>query len=606
MLQLLGFTDWLVFGCLTLLLIGGGFWAGRKKKDAEEYFMAGRSLRWWSVAGSIYGANVSLSQIIGMLGIGYSIGFAQSHYEILAIPAILLLCYIFIPVYRRRGVFTLSSYLEHRYDKTARLIYSISIIGIILILLVGGLYIGSRQLGLLFNTGDFHFTYLQGILLIAFISCLLITWGGMSSLVITENIISLLMVSSLILVGWLTLSREEIGGIMGLLHLDKGPMGQHKMTLYLPSDHKDLPWTGVFSGLLVLQGFFWTTNQFEVQRVLSARSNRDAQMGALLAGLFKLTIPFFSIAAGVAAAYLFKHTWHLEGVKPDDAFLILMSKVVPAGTGLYGWILAGLTAAIFSSIYSMLNAASTLITVDIYREYFYREATDRQMVKAGRWSVIILTAVAAVLAYLTFSPTSTGNFFLDLSRNTSYLKPGIVAVFFWGVISRKIHPASAVPVLVLSPILSAGAEGLYAFISDTFPGVQQYLGTELNFMHRVMLVFIACVLLQALISRRLNRVGKGPSAVNSLDVLTHSRTWFKPIVWFLLIQVSGCLFILWGLNAMWVAWPAAIGTFLLFIPALLKKEEIQMNSQEISTSKSVHLFAGLLSAVTIWILYYFY
>ena len=606
MLQLLGPIDWLVFGALVLLLIAGGVWAGRKKKNAEEYFMAGRSLRWWSVAGSIYGANVSLSQIIGMLGIGYSIGFAQSHYEILAIPAILLLCYIFIPVYRRRGVFTLSAYLAHRYGATARLIYSLSIIGIILILLVGGLYIGSRQLGLLFNTAQFHFSYLQGIVLIAIISCCLIVWGGMSSLVVTENIISLLMVSSLILVGWFTLSREEIGGLTGLLQLDKGVAGQNKMTLYLPSHHPDLPWTGVFSGLLVLQGFFWTTNQFEVQRVLSARTNRDAQLGALLAGMLKLTIPFFSIAAGVAAAYLFKHTWHLEGVKPDDAFLILMSKVVPAGSGLYGWILAGLTAAIFSSIYSMLNAASTLITVDVYQQYVHKAASDQQMVRAGRWSVVVLTALAALLAFFTFTPTSSGNFFLELSRNTSYLKPGIVAIFFWGVISRKIHPASAVPVLILSPILSVGVELVYAVASNSFPSLQVTFGAQLNFMHRVMLVFIGCVVLQWLISKRLNILKGEPPAVNTIDVLTLKNDWWKPLVWFVLIQVIGCLSIQWGMKAAWVAWPAAVGTFLLFIPSLLHHEEMPAGESENTTGKSVHLFAGLLSAVTIWILYYFY
>lgn len=606
MLQLLGPIDWLVFGALVLLLIAGGVWAGRKKKNAEEYFMAGRSLRWWSVAGSIYGANVSLSQIIGMLGIGYSIGFAQSHYEILAIPAILLLCYIFIPVYRRRGVFTLSAYLAHRYGATARLIYSLSIIGIILILLVGGLYIGSRQLGLLFNTAQFHFSYLQGIVLIAIISCCLIVWGGMSSLVVTENIISLLMVSSLILVGWFTLSREEIGGLTGLLQLDKGVAGQNKMTLYLPSHHPDLPWTGVFSGLLVLQGFFWTTNQFEVQRVLSARTNRDAQLGALLAGMLKLTIPFFSIAAGVAAAYLFKHTWHLEGVKPDDAFLILMSKVVPAGSGLYGWILAGLTAAIFSSIYSMLNAASTLITVDVYQQYVHKAASDQQMVRAGRWSVVVLTALAALLAFFTFTPTSSGNFFLELSRNTSYLKPGIVAIFFWGVISRKIHPASAVPVLILSPILSVGVELVYAVASNSFPSLQATFGAQLNFMHRVMLVFIGCVVLQWLISKRLNILKGEPPAVNTIDVLTLKNDWWKPLAWFVLIQVIGCLSIQWGTKAAWVAWPAAVGTFLLFIPSLLHHKEIPAGESENTTGKSVHLFAGLLSAVTIWILYYFY
>lgn len=605
MLQLLGPLDWLVFSALTLLLVTAGMWAGRKKKNAEEYFMAGRSLRWWSVAGSIYGANVSLSQIIGMLGIGYSIGFAQSHYEILAIPAILLLCYVFIPVYRRRGVFTLSAYLAHRYGATARLIYSISIIGIILILLVGGLYIGSRQLGLLFNTAQFHFSYLQGIVLIAFISCCLIVWGGMSALVITENIISLLMVSSLILVGWFTLSREEIGGLSGLLQLDRGLTGQNKMTLYLPSHHPDLPWTGVFSGLLVLQGFFWTTNQFEVQRVLSARTNRDAQLGALLAGMLKLTIPFFSIAAGVAAAYLFRNTWHLEGVKPDDAFLMLMTKVVPAGAGLYGWILAGLTAAIFSSIYSMLNAASTLITVDVYQQYVHKAASDQQMVRVGRWSVVLLTTLAAALAFFTFTPTSTGNFFLELSRNTSYLKPGIVAIFFWGVISRKIHPASAVPVLILSPILSIAVELVYGVASNSFPFLRETFGAQLNFMHRVMLVFIGCVLLQWLISRRLNVKKGGPPAVDALDVLSVGIGWWKPLVWFVLIQVIGCLSVFWGIKAAWVAWPAALGTFLLFIPATVQQRELLTDSPDDATGKSVHLFAGLLGSVTVWILYYF-
>jgi SSS family solute:Na+ symporter len=413
------------------------------------------------------------------------------------------------------------------------------------------------------------------------------------------------MVSSLILVGCFTLSRDEIGGLSGLLQLDRGVAGQNKMTLYLPSHHPDLPWTGVFSGLLVLQGFFWTTNQFEVQRVLSARTNRDAQLGALLAGMLKLTIPFFSIAAGVAAAYLFRNTWHLEGVKPDDAFLMLMTKVVPAGAGLYGWILAGLTAAIFSSIYSMLNAASTLITVDVYQQYVHKAASDQQMVSVGRWSVVLLTTLAAALAFFTFTPTSSGNFFLELSRNTSYLKPGIVAIFFWGVISRKIHPASAVPVLILSPILSIAVELVYGVASNSFPFLRETFGVQLNFMHRVMLVFIGCVLLQWLISRRLNVMKGGPPAVDALDVLSVGIGWWKPLVWFVLIQVIGCLSIFWGIKADWVAWPAALGTFLLFIPATMQQRELLADSPDDATGKSVHLFAGLLGSVTVWILYYF-
>jgi SSS family solute:Na+ symporter len=324
-----------------------------------------------------------------------------------------------------------------------------------------------------------------------------------------------------------------------------------------------------------------------------------------LAGMLKLTIPFFSIAAGVAAAYLFRNTWHLEGVKPDDAFLMLMTKVVPAGAGLYGWILAGLTAAIFSSIYSMLNAASTLITVDVYQQYVHKAASDQQMVSVGRWSVVLLTSLAAALAFFTFTPTSSGNFFLELSRNTSYLKPGIVAIFFWGVISRKIHPASAVPVLILSPILSIAVELVYGVASNSFPVLRETFGAQLNFMHRVMLVFIGCVLLQWLISRRLNVMKGGPPAVDALDVLSVGIGWWKPLVWFVLIQVIGCLSVFWGIKAAWVAWPAALGTFLLFIPATIQQRELLTDSPDDATGKSVHLFAGLLGSVTVWILYYF-
>jgi hypothetical protein len=173
------------------------------------------------------------------------------------------------------------------------------------------------------------------------------------------------------------------------------------------------------------------------------------------------------------------------------------------------------------------------------------------------------------------------------------------------VISRKIHPASAVPVLVLSPILSVVVELVYAVASNSFPTLQATFGAQLNFMHRVMLVFIGCVVLQWLISKRLNVLKGGPPAVNTIDVLTVNNGWWKPIAWFVLIQVIGCLSIQGGMKATWVAWPAAIGTFLLFIPSLLHHEEIPPGEFEHTTGKSVHLFTGLLSSVTIWILYYF-
>ena len=397
MIGLLKGMDLAVFMLCILLLIFSAR-SSRRQSSSDDYFMAERNLRWWSVAGSIYGTNVSLSQIIGMLGIGYSIGFAQSHYELLAIPAILMLCFVFIPAYRKKKAFTLSEYLGDRYNETARLLYTIVIISVIMILLVGGLYIGSRQLGLLLKSTPYIPNYIQGVVLIAFIACGLVFFGGMRAVVKSENIITILMVIAVITVGVSTLWQPEIGGFTGLLDLDKSTRGMQKMHLYLPSDHPDLPWTGVFSGLLILHGFFWTTNQFEVQRVLAARSDRDAQLGAIAAGFLKLTIPFFSISSGVAAAYFFKYKYGLFNVKPDDAFIYLMQQVVPQGYGLIGLILAGFFGAIFSSIYSMLNSLSTITAMDVYKRYINKTADEKILVMIGKGSVAVACIIGVVLA----------------------------------------------------------------------------------------------------------------------------------------------------------------------------------------------------------------
>ena len=600
MTSLLGSADILVFCLLAGWIVYGGVRAALRKKDAERYFMAERNLPWWSVAGSIYGTNVSLSQIIGMLGIGYSIGFAQSHYEVLAIPAILLLCFVFVPVYRRRKVFTLSEFLGHRYNPTVRLLYTLIIIAIILILLVGGLYIGSRQLGLLFSDTAYGIGYLQGILLIAGVSCLLVLFGGMESVVAAENLITVLMVLSLVAVGWFTLSHPDIGGMSGLLRLDGDPVsGMEKMRLYLPSNHPDLPWTGVFSGLMVLHGFFWTTNQFEVQRILAARSDRDAQLGAIAAGFLKLTIPFFSIAAGVAAAYLFRDRYGVAAVKPDDAFMMLLGKVVPSGYGLLGLILAGFTGAIFSSIYSMLNSASTLLSMEVYRNHFDRDASDERLVKVGKASVLLLCILSALLAYMSFDPGSDGNFFLTLSKNTSYLKPGIVSAFLLGVFWRRCHPSSAVAAILAAPVFSVVVEQAYAWGAAENPAWAAMFGERLNFLHRVFVVFGLCILLQVLISLWYGR--QDGYAAELADLAPDMDSIRRVLLILAAIHLHLFFAMRWfGMPPRPLAMPAALLTGAVFLIGLVRRRAGA--SEWIRSEK---LYAGILAASTAWILYYF-
>ena len=600
MIRLLGTADILVFCLLAGWMAYSGVRAALRRKDAERYFMAERNLPWWSVAGSIYGTNVSLSQIIGMLGIGYSVGFAQSHYEVLAIPAILLLCFVFVPVYRRRKVFTLSEFLGHRYSPTVRLLYTLIIVAIIVILLVGGLYIGSRQLGLLFRDTTFGMGYLQGILLIAMVACLLVLFGGMESVVAAENLITVLMVLSLVTVGWFTLSHPAIGGMSGLMRIDGDPVsGMDRMRLYLPPNHPDLPWTGVFSGLMVLHGFFWTTNQFEVQRILAARSDRDAQLGAIAAGFLKLTIPFFSIAAGVAAAYLFRDRYGLTEVKPDDAFMMLLGKVVPAGYGLLGLILAGFTGAVFSSIYSMLNSASTLLSMEVYRNHFDRNASDRRLVLVGKLSVLLLCILSALLAYLSFDPDSDGNFFLTLSKNTSYLKPGIVSAFLLGVFWKRCHPASAVAAILAAPVFSVAVEQAYAWGSSENPEWAALFGQRLNFLHRVFVVFVLCVLLQVVMSlwhaRRTGYVADSTDMAPDLGSIR--RGALQLIAIHLVLQLVMERF---GMPPRPLAVTAALMTGLVFIRGLFAR---RAGLREWLVSE--RLYAGVLAGATVWILYHF-
>jgi Na+/pantothenate symporter len=170
-LRTLAPPDYLTLFLFLAAMPTAGIVIALRKRSAETYFLAGRSLKWWAVAGSIFGTNINSSHLIGMLGIGYSVGFAQSHYEVLAVPAILVLAYVFLPAYRQQRVFTLSQFLEPRYSASARLVYTILVLGLIGVQLVGGLYIGSRTLVLLFQGTNFELAYWQGVTLIALITC---------------------------------------------------------------------------------------------------------------------------------------------------------------------------------------------------------------------------------------------------------------------------------------------------------------------------------------------------------------------------------------------------------------------------------------------------
>jgi SSS family solute:Na+ symporter len=596
MLKSLEWFDIVVVIAVLSFLVIASMYSSFKKKNAEDYFMAGRSLRWWSVAGSIFGTNIHAQQIIGMMGVGYSIGFAQSHYEIWAIPAILVLCYVFIPIYRKRNFFTLSQFLEARFNANARLVYTFLMVAFILIQLIGGFYIGSRTLGLLFSGTGWEVSYVAGIFIIAAVTVLFTVFGGMESVVTADNILTIIMIVSILLMGTLTYLQPEIGGLSGLLKLDHA--GANKMHLYLPSNHPKLPWSGIFTGLTILNMFYWTTNQYQVQRVLAAKTDKDAKLGAIAAGFLKLIIPFFSIAVGSAAYYIFKNRYGADYIKPDDTFLTLLKTVVPTGYGFVGLILAGLLCAIFSAIYSMMNSVSTMMAYDIFKKYLNPKASDKKTVRFGQISVVIICVIAGVFAFLTYDPKSSDNFFLILANQTSYIKPGLVVVFFWGVLWKQTNATSAVLVLASSPLIGLGCDWIFENILVQSPFIVETLGESFNFLYRVFSIFVIGSILLVILSKFLNAKGKAKATEFDLGI---SLSGIGSILMIFLMVISPfiALAITGILSPQIAATPASAACFLVFIWFLKKEKE------EIAFFKSDVFYAGILTSSMIWIMFYF-
>ena len=592
--------DFLLIIALIIIQIGVGIFFSRKGKGSEDYFMAGRKLPWWVVGGSVFSTNISASHLIGMLGIGYSVGFAQSHYEVLAVFAILILAFLFIPVYRRLPLFTLSQFLEKRFGDKVRLTYALLVLLLIIVQLIGHYYIGARALSMLTQGSLFEINYPVALLLLSLIICSYTFFGGLSAVVYTDTLQAVFIILVAIVLCYFTFSSPEINGFSGLLTLDSQlPEGSRKMNLYLPTNHPDLPVSGVFTGLILLHFFYWITNQYLVQRVLAAKSDDAAKYGVMVAGLLKLGIPFVTIATGVAAAHLLNIKYAGQKILPDDAFLYLVNAVIPAGFGLIGLLISGVLASTFSTIDSMMNSATTLFCIDIYKKYYRKNITDKELVIVGRLVTLTITLLAAILAYVTYNPQGAGNFFLKISSHGSYFTPGIIVVFFAAVFVRRIPSQAALWTMVSAPFMAILLEVSYSSITAFFPTISSIFGEKLNFLHRVALTSISSVLL-LFISRffLLRKVGgyqivKEDNQLMAIDSLMAHR-W----------KIFGYLFI-HTISVSILFMDLTDGKQLSFLMAPLSGSLFLFNIGKPFSFSGTKMMAAVLLSLCIWILYYF-
>ncbi len=567
-----------------------------KKENSEDYFLAGKTLRWWQVAGSIFGTNVNSFHLIGMMGIGFSVGFAQAHYEILAFVGVLLLCYVFVPLFRKLNVFTLSQYLEQRYNRTARMLYTILMITLITVQLVGGFYIGSQTLVFLLDGTQIAVNYWQGIVLMCAITCSYTIFGGLNSIVATDNLQSVMMLLAGIAVAVFTFSQPEIGGFLGMMHLDaQQPIELQKMHLYLPSNHPNLPWTGVFTGLIILHLFYYCNNQYLVQRTLAARSDEEAKKGILAASFLKLSIPFFSVATGIAAAYLFKARFPDLEVANDTAFLHLIRTVIPTGIGMIGFILAGLCIATFSSIDSMLNGATTLTTVDLYQRYINPTASEKQIISVARYTIVAMVIITALLAIQIFaSPDPKSNFFLKVSAWGGYFTQGIVVSFLLGIWWPKASARGAIAALIAAPVFAFSVEYYYKTQVGVHLIPNMLFGGELNFMHRVLLTAIFATFVHVIVSRLM------PDQLPADPATLAPRLPWEYILVFVLIQAVILILISQHfLDPLGAAVLSAVATLALWLIG------IKRHKRPFSFFQDSRLYAGLVNGIVVFLLYFF-
>ena len=401
--------------------------AGRAKGDAtvEEYFLSSRNLKWYSIALSSIATNINGYQFLGMMGSAYLYGLAQASLEINAVQGILLAAFIFVPLFLREKVITITQYIQKRLGRTVGFFYSgANILMFATITLGAALFWGAYAADLVF---DDYLSFISNdritritliIVALGIFSAIYTYLGGLSAVVKTDVIqFSILLLGGLVV---LFIAIYHLGGWRQLYV--KTPELMH---LYLPADHPKLPWIHMF-GLFLLNINYWCANQTIMQRSLAAKNLRHAQVGLMAGGVMKYVMAVIIVVPGIA---LFGILGKNGLAEPDMAFPYLVKNYLPVGVK--GIILCALFASLMSTVDSTFNSLATLWSVDIYKGHINKDATDAQMVKAGKNTILVtlITGITMglVLLYVKFKNPEAA-FTHTLNELRYYINCGIVVL----------------------------------------------------------------------------------------------------------------------------------------------------------------------------------
>ncbi len=453
--------DYLVFAIYGILIMSVGLWVSRTRKgtrkSAEDYFLAGKSLPFWAIGASLIAANISAEQFIGMSGSGFAIGLAIATYEWMAALTLIVVAKFFLPVFIRQGLYTIPEFIERRFNTHLKTILAVFWIALfIFVNLTSVLFLGAKALDTIIGSGNGELI-MYFIIGLAFFAAAYSIWGGLSAVAWTDVIQVVLLVAGGLITTLIALDHVTPGGgiVAGAEHIFSTASDKFHMILKRSDpEFMNLPGIGVLiGGMWVANLYYWGFNQYIIQRALAAKSLREAQKGLAFAAFLKLLLPVFVVIPGIIAYVMYMQpagTTIIEGVSDDFArpggginydiaYPWLIKSFIPAG--IKGLVVAALTAAIVSSLASMLNSTATIFTMDIYKPYFSKKKDGSDLVPVGRMAVVAALVVAVLLApALRTMP----QMFQYIQEYTGVVSPGILAVFVMGLFWKKTNSKGAI------------------------------------------------------------------------------------------------------------------------------------------------------------------
>lgn len=491
--------DYLIFAVYFVFLCLYGYYIFKRKRNkeqgAKDFFLAEGSLTWWAIGASLIASNISAEHFIGMSGSGFALGLAISTYEWMASATLVIVAVFLLPIYLKNRIYTMPQFLKVRYNQTVSTVMAVFwLLVYVFVNLTSIIYLGALAIS---SVSGISFTF---CVIALSVFAIIVTLGGMKVIGYTDVMQVLVLILGGLVTTYLALTlvsghfgfgKDALKGLS--LLREKAPTHFH---MIFSKDHpyyKDLPGLSVLIGGMWINNLnYWGCNQYIIQRALGA-DLKTGRNGILFAAFLKLLIPLIAAVPGIAAYVLFKEGVFSTAmkdaagvVKPDHAYPTLLN-LLPEG--LKGLAFAALVAAIIASLAGKANSISTIFSLDIYKQFFNKQASERKLILVGRWTVVVSMCIGALIAPALSTLDQAYQF---IQEYVGFISPGVLAIFLLGMFWKRTSSGAALAGALLTIPLSIVLKYLPSWTNGAFP--------DYAFLDRMTIVFLFIVVLMILMS----------------------------------------------------------------------------------------------------------